>query len=91
MLFRSTGGAGNDTFVARAGMGADVVTDFLAGIGSGDQIAVSMGSAFDTYAEVMAAAHQDGTDTVIDFGGGNSLTLQNVQIGDLVADDFRFA
>ena len=38
----------------------------------------------------MAAAAQIGVDTVIEFGGGDTLTLENVLLDDLNAGDFLF-
>jgi hypothetical protein len=45
---------------------------------------------FSTFAQVMAHAHQDGRDTVIDFGNGDSLTLQHVRMASLHAENFTF-
>ncbi len=85
-----TGGAGDDTFVFGTGRGADVITDFTAGAATEDVIALSLGASFDTFAEIAAAAVQVGADTVIDFGGGDSLTLIGVTPSALHADDFLF-
>ncbi len=49
-----------------------------------------MGPSFDTFAEVIAAASDDGTDTTIDFGGGDSIVLLNVVVADMHANDFVF-
>jgi len=85
-----TGDAGDDQFwLFAAAPGADVITDFQAGAGSEDALRLfGFGPAFDTFAEVIAAASDDGTDTTIDFGGGNSVTLENVLVADLHQDDF---
>ena len=87
-----TGGAGNDAFVFFSNApGADAITDFTPGAGTDDVIRLfGFGAAFNTFAEVQAAASQVGADTVIDFGGGNSITLAGVAAGDLHADDFLF-
>lgn len=50
-----------------------------------------LGPAFDSFAEIVAAAAQNGANTVIAFGAGQSLTLQNIALADLDADDFVFA
>ena len=42
------------------------------------------------FAEVLALSSQVGSDVVINFGGGNSITLVNVTLGSLHADDFVF-
>jgi len=86
-----TGGAGDDKFWYRTGDGADAITDFTPGAGTDDVIRLfAFGAAFDSFAEVEAAASQVGADTVIDFGGGNSITLEGVAVGSLHADDFLF-
>jgi Ca2+-binding RTX toxin-like protein len=92
------GGAGNDTltgggdadeFEFDPGTGLDVVTDFSTS--SGDAIFLKgFGAAFDEFADVQAAASQVGADTIIDLGGGSSITLLNVSLGDLSAGDFLF-
>ncbi|MCB2113840.1 MAG: hypothetical protein KDD85_09885 [Parvularculaceae bacterium] len=82
---------GNDTFKFAPGFGADRIEDFVAGAAGGDVIQLhQLGASFDTFAEVMAAASQVGADTVIDFGGGNSITLVGVNINNLNAGDFLF-
>lgn len=85
------GKSGNDTFVFFAGYDNDTIGDFTGGAGAGDVIRlIGLGSAFDTFAEVMNAATQVGANTVINFGGGDSITLLNVTKASLVADDFIF-
>ena len=80
------GGAGDDHFVYAAAYGADTIFGFVAG-GTQDRISLP-GLNFATFAEVIALATQVGPDTVFDFGGGDTLTLRNVQRGSLNADDF---
>ncbi|MBB4000629.1 calcium-binding protein [Aureimonas pseudogalii] len=84
-----TGGAGNDTFAFDPDFGKDVVTDFVAGAGSVDVIQFDS-SVFATYAAVAAAATQVGSDTLITVDAANTLTLKNVALASLHADDFRF-
>jgi Ca2+-binding RTX toxin-like protein len=87
-----TGRGGNDVFVFRAGMGQDTITDFAGnGAATGDAIALALGAAFDSFAEVMAAGSQAGSSVVFDFGGGNTLTLQNTTLASLHQNDFLFA
>ena len=100
---RLFGGAGNDTvfgdfnadtFVFQTGHGTDVVGDFdalndlerldLSGVAGLTLASLELGSA------TIGAATQVGTNVVIDTGGGNSITLNNVQITDLDANDFMF-
>jgi Ca2+-binding RTX toxin-like protein len=90
-----TGGAGDDTFFI--GTGNHIITDFGAGAGVHDRIDLgdfkpsnfSFGqNVFRDLADVLAHATQNGANTVIDLGAGNSLTLQNVQKSALHPDDF---
>jgi Ca2+-binding RTX toxin-like protein len=86
-----TGGAGNDRFDFAAGFGVDRIEDFLAGAGVGDMIRLTgLGTAYDTFAEILAAATQTGADTVINLGGANTITLAGVAKTSLSADDFAF-
>lgn len=86
-----TGGAGNDAFWYISGDGADRITDFTAGAASDDVIRLfGFGAPVNTFAEVLALSSQVGSDVVINFGGGNSITLANVTLGSLHADDFVF-
>ena len=85
------GAAGDDTFQFDLGGGADRFVGFTAGAATDDKIELTgFGVAFDSYAEVIAAATQNGVDTVIDFGGGDIVTLENVALSTLHADDFLF-
>jgi Ca2+-binding RTX toxin-like protein len=88
---RLIGGGASDTFVFASGGGADAITDFLSGSSVIDVIRLQgFGAAFYSFAEVIAAAAQAGADTVITFGVGATLTLQNLALADLDADDFAF-
>ena len=84
------GGKGDDLFVFADGDGADTIDDFVAGKRTDDVIDLTGESAVSTFADVQSLASQVGADTVIDFGGGDSITLLGVNIGDLVKDDFLF-
>ena len=84
-----TGGTGADTFVYADNGGADVVTDF--NHGQGDQIDLTGVTGISSLADVLAIATQSGVNTVINFGGGNTLTLNNVTATNLTANDFIFA
>lgn len=87
-----TGGLNNDRFVFESGGGADIITDFVGGAGASDLISlIGFGAAFDSFAEVIGAATQQGANLVITFGAGTTLTLQNVTAASLVADDFVFS
>ena len=84
------GGSGNDTFVYVRGGGADIFTDFTAGAGSVDKIDVTSFANIRTLDDVLARATQSGADAVIDFGNGDTITLQKVTKANLSADDFIF-
>lgn len=67
-----TGAGGADTFQMSATGGTDVVTDFNRS--EGDVVKIVSG----TY-----TAYQFGSDTVVDLGGSNTLTLTNVNLASL--------
>jgi Ca2+-binding RTX toxin-like protein len=80
-----TGGKGSDVFAFGRGFGRDVVTDF----DSKDVIVFDDGL-FGSFQAVRAASRQVGDDTVITLDGGNTITLEDVALSSLRADDFRF-
>jgi len=84
-----TGGSGADAFVFTHPGGQSVITDFSHA--QGDTIDLKALHLFFSLAGVLAASTQSGADTVIDLGGGNSITLQNVTRTSLTAADFVFA
>ncbi|HWA21018.1 MAG TPA: tandem-95 repeat protein [Caulobacterales bacterium] len=82
-----TGGGGSDLFVFGPGFGADRITDF--GDVSGNQDMVSFaGFLFTDMSAVVTHAAQVGADTVIDFGGGDILTLTNFQLSAFGPEDY---
>ena len=85
-----TGLGGNDTFVFAAGFGKDTITDFSAGAGASDVMRLLLGTSFDTFAEVMAAATQVTTNTVITISALDTITLTGITKTSLVVDDFMF-
>src|SRR5262249_19684258 len=58
--------------------------------GESDQIDLTGVSNVHTLADVQALASQVGSDTVINFGGGDTLTLTGVTLANLTAGDFLF-
>jgi len=86
-----TGGVGNDTFLFAEGDGNDIIADFIAGAGTDDVIDLTNVANVHTLADLLAIATQNGAHTVIDFGNGDMITLQNSILGNLSADDFWFA
>ena len=80
-----TGGAGHDTFFFGPNPGHDIVTDF------GHQGVIAFDhTVFHSFADVMAAAHQVGHNTVITVDAANSLTLEHISPHQLTAHDFQF-
>jgi serralysin len=84
------GGAGNDTFLFQPGFGHDTIGDFAAGPGSDDVIDFT-GGLFGSFANVMSHAAQAGSDVVITYDALNAITLKNVALASLSANDFAFA
>ncbi|MEH2614336.1 Ig-like domain-containing protein [Bradyrhizobium sp. AZCC 1693] len=82
------GGGGADTFVYASGGGADFISDF--NHGQVDRIDVTGVAGIFSLADIQARATQQGSNTLIDFGGGNTITLANITVGSLVASDFVF-
>ncbi len=84
------GNSGVDTFNFQAGYGTDTIRDFVAGAGLNDFIRLQLGTAFDSFAEVLARATDNGVDTTITLGGGDVIVLKGVLVSQLNADDFTF-
>jgi Ca2+-binding RTX toxin-like protein len=85
-----TGGTEADVFLFGPGSGSDIITDFVAGSAVGHDLIRFDRTVFSDYASVLAAATQSGSDVVISFGGGDSITIQNVDLSALAADNFEF-
>lgn len=80
---------GDDTFVFSTGDGSDVISDFIAGAGTIDRIDLTGVVGLDTFAQLQALMSQpQAGSTVIDFGNGDRITLQNVAPVLLHQDDF---
>jgi Ca2+-binding RTX toxin-like protein len=57
----------------------------------GDLIEISSDlTGFDVFADILAHANQVGDNAVIDFGSGDTLTLQHTRVANLHADSFVF-
>jgi Ca2+-binding RTX toxin-like protein len=70
-----------DTFVFGANSGKDVITDFEVGK---DMLEIAKGlNGIKSASDVFDHAKQKGNDVVIDLGGGNKITLKNVDLDDL--------
>lgn len=85
------GDAGNDRFLFGPAFGHDVIGDFAGnGAKPGDTVEFSAGT-FSSFNDLMAHAAQQGTDVVFTLDANTSLTLHNVQLASLSAQDFTFA
>jgi Ca2+-binding RTX toxin-like protein len=81
-----TGNLGADVFVVTNNAQSDVILDFANGA---DRLNVH-NTGFTTFAQIQAAATDNGYGAVINFGGGNSVTLYNFALGNLDASDIIF-
>ncbi|MGY4472363.1 beta-glucanase (GH16 family) [Bradyrhizobium sp. LB9.1b] len=84
------GGGGQDVFVVHKSGGSDVIADFTASGAGIDQISLG-GYDFHSFADVKAALHQIGTDTVLDLGAGETLTMRGVTAESLTAANFNLS
>ena len=71
-------------------LGTDVIANFRAGSGSGDTIDLSAIPGINSFANVQSLMSQHGANTVINFGNGHTITLDNVTATNLVAGNFLF-
>ena len=81
-----TGEGGADTFNYADGGGADTITDFNRA--QGDTIDVRGVAGIATFADIQSRATVNAGNTVVDFGGGNTLTL--IAVTSLLQSDFIF-
>jgi hypothetical protein len=79
-----SGGTGADHFVISPG-GDNTIFDFTAGL---DDIDLTAFSNIHSFGDVLAHAAQVGSNTVINFGNSDTLTLNFVQMSRLTAGDF---
>lgn len=79
-----TGGAGNDSFIFGVNWGADTVTDFTKGEDALDLSATGLQFADLTITQV-------GSDTLIEGGNGNQITLTGVTASSIDETDFTFS
>ena len=83
-----TGGTGSDVFAYAIGYGADTVADFSHA--DGDAIDFTTISSVSTLSDVLSRATQVGANTIVNFGGSDTLTLTSVSKSALAASDFYF-
>ncbi|MEL6913149.1 MAG: calcium-binding protein [Pseudomonadota bacterium] len=84
---RLKGGSGADTFVFEPDMGADLVVDFRDDIDTLSISSVLTGGITDAGTIVTTFATVVAGDTVLDFGGGNTITLEGVANAAVLSDD----
>jgi len=77
------GGNGPDNFVFEPNFGKDVVADFAK-----NDVITFENSTFHDFHDVTAAAHQVGADTVITVDAQDTVTLTNVSVQQLHANNF---
>jgi hypothetical protein len=83
-----SGGGGDDTFVVAPGGGADRVLGFVAGfVNPDDRIDARAFADISSLDAFLALSAQVAADTVVNFGGGDTLTLSNVTLTNLVDRD----
>lgn len=80
------GGQGADVFLFEGEFGNDTITDFWAGDGRTDRIWLR-DQGIETWEDLQDAMSQNGADVMIEIENG-TITLQNIDLGDLVQDDF---
>ncbi len=72
-------GGGRDMFVASAGN--DTITDFT----GADTLNMQAFTAFASFADVQAALTQQGADTLLELGNGNSVLIRNKTVAQFTA------
>ena len=88
---RLIGGDGDDTFLFTTTSGRDTVVDFHAGAAAHDVIFFDhLGSAFDSFNEVMAVASDVNGNTVFNFSADQRLTVVGVSKASFTYDDLFF-
>jgi len=82
-----TGGTGADKFVIEAGADDDTITDFEDGI---DLIVMRQINNVDDFSDLTIADNGSGGVTVSYGNGMNVLTIDNISVSNVTADDFDF-
>ena len=86
-----TGGGQSDVFAFTAGTGNDVITDFRAGSGGGyDVIDLNGSLSVPNFASLLTHIQQVGANAVITLNNGGTITLDNVNVSSLKANNFNF-
>jgi hypothetical protein len=84
-----SGGSGDDIFEFARGFGRDRITDFGDSAGNEDVIQFAK-AIFKNFSALSGAMEQAGADVVITGTGSDVLTIKNVKLASLGADDFLF-
>ena len=80
------GGAGDDIF-----LNCEIISDFVAGVGTEDRVDLRTIAGADDFGWVLDHAQDAEGSVVIDLGNGDEITLANVTVASLHADDFLLA
>jgi Ca2+-binding RTX toxin-like protein len=80
------GGAGDDIF-----LNGEIIADFVAGAGTEDRVDLRTIAGADDFGWVLDHAEDVEGSVVIDLGNGDEITLANVTVASLHADDFLLA
>jgi len=80
-----------DTFVFKGQFGHDTIEDFEAGNGGDHDVILFTNTSVDSFEDVLLHATEDDGDVTIDIAGYGSITLENVDLHDLTAQNFDFA
>ena len=81
------GGSGKDTFIIRAGNGSDVIYNFASGA---DKVSL-YNYGVTSFAQVQSLARQVGSDIVLSFANGETLTLRGMKAAALTSADFNLS
>jgi len=81
------GDSGFDLFEFADGDGFDVIGDFRL---DQDQVYLDL-AGINNFNDVKDFMYRDGGDTVLDFGSGDTLVIENILPRDLISSDFIFA
>jgi Ca2+-binding RTX toxin-like protein len=87
---RLTGGGQSDAFVFSTGSGGDRITDFNAKGAFHDVVDLSEMAGVDSFDDLASHMTQQGKNALLDFGGGDVLTLKDVDVSDLTITEFMF-
>ncbi|KQZ73889.1 hypothetical protein ASE06_16370 [Sphingopyxis sp. Root214] len=84
-----TGSSVSEAFVMESGLGAGTIDDFEVAGANHDYLQFDR-SQFDSWAHLLGATTQQGSDLLIDLGGGDSVTLTDVSISAFTSLNVRF-